>query len=277
MCIFNRGETFRKVMLRISEIRSLLPKVTKILALTATATTALRLEVSQILGMSDPLVVSLSPCKPNIIYSVVPFQDLNSLLQPMVKKLQTEKNTFPRTIIYCRRFADCAELYSYFEKELRDDFTEPPGYPDVPDARYVDMFMSCTDPIVKESILSRFTTESNLRIVIGTVAFGMGIDCPDVRQVFHYGPPSDIESYVQETGRAGRDGKPAYATLVKYKISRKNIDRNISDYITNTIICRREQLFRHFDDYQKTLTSTLCLCCDVCGDKCTCTECMSMS
>ena len=61
MCIFNRGETFRKVMLRISEIRSLLPKVTKILALTATATTALRLEVSQILGMSDPLVVSLSP------------------------------------------------------------------------------------------------------------------------------------------------------------------------------------------------------------------------
>ena len=111
MCIFNRGETFRKVMLRISEIRSLLPKVTKILALTATATTALRLEVSQILGMSDPLVVSLSPCKPNIIYSVVPFQDLNSLLQPMVKKLQTEKNTFPRTILYCRRFADCAELY----------------------------------------------------------------------------------------------------------------------------------------------------------------------
>ena len=102
----------------------------------------------------------------------------------------------------------------------------------------------------------------------------MGIDCPDVRQVFHYGPPSDIESYVQETGR---DGKPAYATLVKYKISQKNIDRNISDYITNTIICRREQLFRYFDDYQKTLTSTLCLCCDVCGDKCTCTECMSMS
>ena len=262
-------------MLRVSEIRSLLPERTKVLALTATATTTLRLEVSRILGMCDPLVVALSPCKPNIIFSVVPFQDLDSLFQPMIKGLKREKNLFPRTIIYCRRFSDCANLYSLFEKELGVDFTEPPGYPDVPDARYVDMFMSCTDPIVKESILSRFTTKSNLRIIIGTVAFGMGIDCPNVRKVIHYGPPSDIESYVQETGRAGRDGKPAYAILVKYKVSRKHMDTNISNYISNTSTCRRDQLFTHFDNYQKIPTSKLCLCCDVCAKKCTCTECMT--
>ena len=75
----HRGETFRKVMLRVSEIRSLLPERTKILALTATATTTLRLEVSRILGMCDPLVVALSPCKSNIIFSVIPFQDVDSL------------------------------------------------------------------------------------------------------------------------------------------------------------------------------------------------------
>ena len=92
----------------------------------------------------------------------------------MIKGLQKEKNNFLRTIIYCRRFSDCADLYSLFEKELGVNFTEPPGCPDVPEARYVDMFMSCTDPLVKETILSRFTqSESSLRIVIGTVAFGM--------------------------------------------------------------------------------------------------------
>ena len=75
--------------------------------------------------------------------------------------------------------------------------------------------MSCTDPVVKENIVSLFTTESTLRIVIATVAFGMGIDCHDIRQVIHFGPSSGIESYVQETGRAGRDNLSSLAVLIK--------------------------------------------------------------
>ena len=65
--------------------------------------------------------------------------------------------------------------------------------------------MSCTDPDVKEMIISAFTKESCLRIVIATVALGMGINCHDVRQVTNLGSPTDLESYVQEFGRAGRD------------------------------------------------------------------------
>ncbi len=62
--------------------------------------------------------------------------------------------------------------------------------------------------------MEQFTKPSQLRIVIATIAFGMGIDCPDVQSIIHLGPSDDLESYIQETGRAGRDGQTAYAKLL---------------------------------------------------------------
>ena len=75
------------------------------------------------------------------------------------------------------------------------------------------MFTSCTDTAVKNKIISLFSKPSSLRIVCVTVAFGMGVDCQDIRTVIHLGPPDDLESYIQETGRAGRDGLPSQAVL----------------------------------------------------------------
>ena len=67
--------------------------------------------------------------------------------------------------------------------------------------------MRCTEAKVKESVLSSFcASDGNLCIVIATIVFGMGLDCENIREVIHWGPSSDIESYVQESGRAGRDG-----------------------------------------------------------------------
>ena len=78
----------------------------------------------------------------------------------------------------------------------------------------MDIFTSVTDQSQKDGILDAFTRDSQLRIVIATIAFGMGIDCPDVQQIVHIGLPDDIESYIQETGRAGRDGQLSLATLL---------------------------------------------------------------
>ena len=82
-----------------------------------------------------------------------------------------------------------------------------------------------------------------------TVAFGMGVDCPDVEQIIHLGAPNDTESYIQETGRGGRDGRLCLASLLV--VNRNNLFRSqeIKDYQVNTSQCRRDLLFHDTDEY----------------------------
>lgn len=187
--------------------------------------------------------------------------------------IRRQRQRLPRIIIYCRKIDDCASLYLYFKEQLGMDFIEPPGAPDLPKYRLLDMFTSCTELAVKEEIIGSFTRESNLRIVIATIAFGMGVDCPDVRQVIHLGAPSDMECYVQETGRAGRDGLPALVLLLRSPKHERHVDRNMNKYLLNTTACRRDTLFQHFDRYSHVDLGAKCLCCDVCSMSCTCGAC----
>ncbi len=90
--------------------------------------------------------------------------------------------------------------------------------------------------------------ESNVRIVIATSSFGMGIDCPDIRQVIRWGTPNDIERYVQETGHAGRDNKPSIAILFP-KIYHC-ISDSMKNYCINQTDCRRQLLFKSFLFYE---------------------------
>ena len=95
-----RGDTFRKVMLRTGEIRSLIPRAVRMVALTATATSKLRTQVALTLGMINEIVVSLYPCKPNIMYSTRTMTTISDTFLPMVERLRNERATFPRTIVY---------------------------------------------------------------------------------------------------------------------------------------------------------------------------------
>ena len=101
----------------------------------------------------------------------------------------------------------------------------------------------------QEEIASTFTNPNGrLRVAVATAAFGMGLDCPNVR-IIHWGPPSDIESYIQETGRAGRDGGKAIFILYysKKEISFDHVDNHIKEYYKNITDCRQKHLFQNFD------------------------------
>lgn len=147
---------------------------------------------------------------------------------PLLEQLQRERVEFPRTIIYCRRMEDCSDLYLFFQQTLGREFTKPPGAPSLSRFRLVEMFMSCTDHDIKHQIISSITKPSPLRVVCATVAFSMGVDCPDVCVVIYLSPPDDIESYIQETGRAGRDGLSSQAILYKIKLSTNHNPRHES-------------------------------------------------
>ena len=122
------------------------------MSLTATARQSLCREVSDIVGMKHPVVVAVSPSKPNILYTIKHSDDFQQAFAPLVEGLKKERSNFPRTIIYCQKLSDCGRLYMHFRKFLGDSFTEPEDAPDLPGFQLVDMFHSCTDTEIKESI-----------------------------------------------------------------------------------------------------------------------------
>ena len=133
------------------------------------------------------------------------------------------------------------------------------------------MYTHGTHASVRAKILHYFTTPSSLRVIVATIAFGMGVNCPDVRIVIHWGIPEDAEMYVQESGRAGRDGKPACALLWNDKgdLNKKHTSHQMITYCTNNLkLCRRSILFKDFQGCE--FTSIGCMCCDIC---CSCGQC----
>lgn len=124
----------------------------------------------------------------------------------------------------------------------------------------------------KQQVMSAFQqVDRRLRLVIATTEFGLGVDCPDIRRVIHWGLPSNIE-YVQESGRAGRDGLNAQAILYKGKPGR-DVQTLMEEYLKNENICCRKFLFQGFLMYHENKDVVGCKCCDICAMTCDCQIC----
>jgi ATP-dependent DNA helicase RecQ len=189
-CISEWGHDFRPEYRRLAELRSAFPGV-PLLALTATATDRVRQDILDLLGLRNPSCYAASFNRPNLAYRVVPKRDTYKALLGFVRARERESG-----IVYAASRRGAEDL----AEKLSAD-----GIPALP-------YHAGLAPAQRSRNQERFVRD-DVRVMCATVAFGMGIDKPNVRYVVHYDLPKNLEGYYQETGRAGRDGLPADCLL----------------------------------------------------------------
>ena len=135
-------------------------------------------------------------------------------------------------MIFCQTPKQCALVYSAFKESLGDDLYVNRHFDSK--KRLVEMFHAGTPESVKKYILCNMSRPSgHIRIVACTVAFGMGVDCKKVHCVIHFGPAKTLECYVQECGRAGRDGQPSSCLLLHTGVLGAHCMHDIKDFTAN--------------------------------------------
>ena len=256
-CVSQWGHDFRPEYAQLGRLRELFPGI-PLVALTATADTQTRDDIRRVLGLTQARSFVAGFDRPNIRYSVLDKHRPAEQLQAFLTRHEGESG-----IVYALSRRKVEEIAGRLQASGINAAAYHAGLPQAERHRVQEGFL-------RDDIL----------VVVATVAFGMGIDKPNVRFVVHYDLPRHIEGYYQETGRAGRDGLPAEALLLygaqdvmtarRLIENGKNPDQQrIETHKLNAMValcesptCRRRVLLNYFGDWQEED----CGNCDVCSD-----------
>ena len=242
-CVSQWGHDFRPEYLGLSALHEHWPDVPRI-ALTATATGATREEITRRLSLEGAAHFVSSFDRPNILYRIVEKNEVKRQLLAFIR----EEHAGDSGIVYCLSRSRVEDMAAFLSQN---------GIPALP-------YHAGMDASVRARHQARFLREEGL-VMTATIAFGMGVNKPDVRFVAHVDLPKSVEGYYQETGRAGRDGEPASAWMA-YGLQdvvqqRRMIDESTGDDhfkrrsgrqldamlgLCETVDCRRQQLLAYF-------------------------------
>lgn len=250
-CVSQWGHDFRPDYKALGELRKQFKNV-PVMALTATATENVKVDVMQNLGMVHAERFTQSFNRPNLTYEVRPKGKGPAVLESIADLIQTSYSG-QAGIVYCLSRKNCETV----AEKLRQQYNI--------NAQHYHAGMSSDERI---DIQKKWQAGKFL-VIVATIAFGMGIDKPDVRFVIHHTIPKSLEGYYQETGRAGRDGKKSGCYLYygygdtmslkrmidqsdgsdEQKLRQRHLLRNVVQFCDNRSDCRRKQVLNYFNEH----------------------------
>lgn len=268
------GEGFRTDFRKLSQLRAIFPS-SPMLALTASAPPKHFSLLTNTLLLQTPLKVVGNLDRPNIYIGIhkrqassLGSESYESILRPIAEELKGKVVHFLLTIIYLS-LRWCGYAFKLFEQILQEKNYFPENIRD-PRHRIFAQFHAAqtSTEMMKQEILNELTrTESKIRVVFATVALGLGVNIPNVTKVVHIGPPRTLESYYQEIGRAGRNGKPAKALLFyngsDISANKPGMTSEMREFCTTVVTCLRDYLLEYLGS-SKSQNDTLLSCCSNC-------------